>query len=579
MKLYKTIIIGISALGLCFVQSHAQNNKNDNKSLYNEDVIVNLSYNPIVTDAIKLTQNPSIFDTNYSKIQLQFNRLDKGFHTMLKFDTIKPAKVKGEPLPTLYNTHIKAGIGTYLTPILQVSYASTRDKSFLYGIDFSHRSSLWGGIKDYGHSTYANNDLNLFAKKIFNHYSLTSRAYYNFSRNYYYGSKLYDVYKIDKKDYRVTYHNVGFDVAYTSLERDNSFQHNAMFSINNTSTKIGNKELDLKAMIDISKSLHLFSTSDQILGLTFDYREAFCKFSPKLDASYLRFYDTNIFIDPNLNWKKFTNTRALFNFSPYLIFDMNKFHFFASMGIVPKHNGYNKFQILPTATVSFEIIPQVLSLYGGLKSTAVLPTMNDIRIENPYITPSSLLQDEMNENLFGKVFLNIASNALVSLEAGYESQKNHHFFTATTAPNAFNLSNVVYSDAKRYYATFEADYSFENSFKINTNVTYQKVTTTDIDKPWYTPNLIAKVQAKYSWQDKLDVSITPTFKSKSKAIYCGLQKDIKAMVDVNLNASYQYNTQWKFFVDLENLAYQRYYQYYDYPSQRIVAIIGAVFAF
>lgn len=569
----KTIVFISASLFMFF------NTKAQNKETYNEDVIVNVDFSPIVNDAMKLTQNPSIFDTNFSPIKLSFNRLDKGYHTTLKFDTIKPATVKGEPLATLYKTHLKAGLGTYFTPIFEASYSSLRNKSLLYGVDVSSHSSF-GQIKDYGNSKFSNEDVNLFAKKIFNSYSLTSRAFYNFDRHYFYGDKRYDSLNIDKKDYRATYHNVGLELSYTKLERDSSFMHNAYFKLNNTSSPMGNHELDLKFLLDMNKTWNLFSgISNQTLGLTFDYQEAFGHFSPKFSIITV---DTNnhIVVNSLLNsWYKFTNTRALFNFSPYMIFDMNKFHFFASLGLVPKHNGYNKFQILPTATISFEIIPQILNFYGGMKSQAILPTLNDIKNENPYIAQSVLLEDETNENLFAKIFLNVLPTCQLSLEAGFSSLRNHHFFYQTQAGNELNVCGIVYDNAKRYYATFEGSYSYENAFKITANATYQKVKTDSLNNPYYTPSFYCSLKAEYNYDEKLSFSLTPTFKSRMKYSYFGKEGNLDPIFNINLGATYKYTEQLHFFIDLENLAFQRQYEYYNYPSQKLLAIIGATYCF
>jgi hypothetical protein len=54
---------------------------------------------------------------------------------------------------------------------------------------------------------------------------------------------------------------------------------------------------------------------------------------------------------------------------------------------------------------------------------------------------------------------------------------------------------------------------------------------------------------------------------------------LKSGIDINLNASYNYSDQLVFFVELNNLAFQRYYEYYNYPSQRFVGLLGARFAF
>ena len=56
-------------------------------------------------------------------------------------------------------------------------------------------------------------------------------------------------------------------------------------------------------------------------------------------------------------------------------------------------------------------------------------------------------------------------------------------------------------------------------------------------------------------------------------------EELKSKIDINLAANYNYNTKLSFFIELNNIAYQRYFNYYNYPSQRIVLMAGAKYAF
>ena len=562
-------------------------------TVYNESVIVNVGFNPIVTDANKITENPSIFDTSFSQINLTFDKIDKGYQTHLDFDTIKAAQVKGEPVAKLYNFNVKGGLGMALskkigngfTPLIQASYSSLRDRHLLYGADIYSRSVI-GQQKDYGYAGYSNNDVNVWGKRIFDNEILSGRAYYNYNRHYFYGDTLYPINDIKKKDYRSAWHNAGIDLAYKRGLRENSFHFNSLISVNYTTSKLKSRELDLHAMLDGYKTVHFFGNTEQTLGMTFDYRHAFRKYKGNFSA-----YDTVVPIGTDAvsdwcynewdNMDKFSQGRALFNFSPYFLFDYKKIHIFTSLAFIPKINGYNNFQILPTATLSFELIQNILSLYGGFKSEAKLPVLYEITKENPFITPSVKLQDEANENLFVKLITTISPNAQLSLEGGMTEMKNYHFFynLPVTDRNIYNLMNIEYANAKRYYATLETHFSISNAFNLNLNATYQNVKRNDDVTAWYCPKFYASMKATYKYEDKLFVTLTPTFKTKQKARYILTEYELKPMVDVNLEAAYQYNENWSFFIDLENLAFQKYQRYYEYPVYSFIGMLGASYRF
>lgn len=528
---------------------------------YNENVTINVAFDPMISDANKINNSLSIFDTSFTKIDFTFDRIKKGYDTHLDFDTIKAASVKGEPQAQLYKIHLKGGLGLAFgkdlkmafTPLLQGSYTSLRDRSLLYGVDVYSRSALTGE-KNYGHSGYSNEDINIYAKKIFQHYSLSSRAFYNYSRNYYYGSEQYPKQNIDNSDYRISWHNVGADVSYTTLSRDEDLQHNGRLNFHYTGNSQGGGEFYLHTLLDGALDLDLFKKAlNQKAGISLDYKHSFYK-----------------------------KSKALIDLVPYFIFDWSKFHFFASLGIEPGVHTFRSFQLLPTATVSFEIIPQTLSLYGGLKSESIMPTLNDLRLENPFIQPSPILQDATHNTFFAKGFLNITPKSQLSLEVGYQKQYNQHFFMNADiiSKNIFNVHRVVYDDAGKYYVSLENYFPIGSSFYCNLKATLQRTNRdSKAFEAWYSPAFEFAAKLNYAYNNVLNISVLPTFHSKSKAYVESLNKEVevKAMFDVSLSATYQYTERWSFFAELNNLAFQQYYLYYNYPTHTFNFLLGCIY--
>ncbi|MGP1514539.1 MAG: hypothetical protein ACTTJH_01115 [Bacteroidales bacterium] len=589
-------LVAIICLVLC--NSHYVYGQSD--TAYNENVIVNVGFSPIVTDANKINENPTILDTSFSQIYLNFDKIDKGYKTKLVFDTIKAAQVKGEPVAKLYNFNIRGGLGIATSkrlgngfiPLLQASYSSLRNKYLLYGVDIYSRSIV-GQRKDYGKASCSNNDINLWAKKIFDNYAITTRAYYNYNRHYYYGKENFSNYtyagqplKNENKDYRIAWHNIGIDITCTKLERKNLFKHSSFFSLNYTTSKTKSRELDLHLLLDGNKTVQLFWETEQVLGLTFDYQHAFRRY----DGNWNK-YDTTLPITSIVTtlWQRrewenmgaFSQSRALFNLSPYFIFDYRNFHIFTSLEFISKINGYNSFQIFPTITASLNVWQDIVSLYGGFKSEAKLPTLYEITKNNPFVATSVRLMDEGSENLFAKATVKVSPKAQVSLEGGITEMKNYHFFynlPLGTKPN-LNTMNIDYANAKRYYTTLEAHLYMSNTFSLNLHATYQNVKRSDDTTAWYCPKFYTSLKVTYKYEDKLFMTLTPVFKSKQKARYILTEYDLKPMIDINLETRYQYDEKWTFFIDLENMAFQIYQRYYDYPVYSFMGIIGANYRF
>ena len=123
MKKYiLTLFVALSISHLSFSQENTE-------SVYNEDIIVRTIFDPVVNEAYKINDKPQTYETKFEIPPFQYEKTTKQFPTTMVFEQIKPAKVKGEPLSKLYNSHIKAGVGTYFTSLLDLSLTGTEGLS------------------------------------------------------------------------------------------------------------------------------------------------------------------------------------------------------------------------------------------------------------------------------------------------------------------------------------------------------------------------------------------------------------------------------------------------------------------
>jgi hypothetical protein len=237
--------------------------------------------------------------------------------------------------------------------------------------------------------------------------------------------------------------------------------------------------------------------------------------------------------------------------------------------------------MLPTATVSFEIVQNMLSFYGGFKSVALMPSLYEINKENPYVLPSNVLKDEMCEDLFAKIFLTLTPSFQMSVEGGILEMRNHRFYYGLLVPqrNIFNAMNIQYANAKKYYMTFETQFNVSQAFSGEVSLTYQDVRRNDDKIATYQPHFIAKSSFSYNWKDKISIKVSPIFKSKQKALFINKEYELNSMFDLNLSATYNHTEKLGFFVDIKNLALQKYSWYYNYPSYQFTVLGGFTLKF
>ena len=561
----KKYIFTSIVLGLLSVNLNAQNQESKE---YNESVIMRSSFSPVVSEAYKLSDKPSIIESDFRLSPFSYDKTSKRFATTMTFENIKPARVKGEPIARLYNTHLKAAIGTYFSSLFDASYSQTRSKDFIYALNFKHKSSL-GQIKDYANSSYANNDLNLYAKKIWESFSLDANLFYEHQRHYYYGFS--DSLNKEKKDYRAQYHTVGTQINYTSLYKDENKLHNhASFAVKHTSGKWGYGETDLLLNAGVSKQLTLFGNEPQLIGLDVTYEHIFGKYSAK---------DLTPFFNPTLVLQEYKNVQGVVDIDANIAFMLHDYAISGSLSFVPGFGNKKPFLFLPTLIVTTPSIVENISIKGGLKSGYNLPTLQSLVRENPYISPTLHTDLENSTKIFAQAVYAGSNNVHVKLEAGYDMIKNKYFYTLDKNAGLNNMFSLVYDNANRLYIDFNFDYKL-NNIVLKANAMFQNVKTQQLKEPWYTPKFKADLAIEYTAADKFTIAFIPAFFSPMK---CENEKGeivkLKSGIDINLNASYNYSDQLVFFVELNNLAFQRYYEYYNYPSQRFVGLLGARFAF
>ncbi|MBO5963601.1 MAG: hypothetical protein J6P97_03885 [Bacteroidales bacterium] len=539
-----------------------------NEKEYNESVIMRSSFSPVVSEAYKLSDKPTIFDSEFKLPPFRYDKTGKRFATTMTFDNIKPAKVKGEPIAKLYNTHLTAAFGTYFSSFIDASYSQTRSKDFIYAANFRHKSSL-GQIENLANSSFANNNLNLYAKKIWSKFAVDANLFYDHQRHYYYGFA--DSLNKEKQDYRTPYHTVGTQINYQSLYREaNKFHNNASFAVKHTSGKWGYKETVLNLNGGVHKPVKLFGNSQQTLGLNVSYKHILGKYSSE---------DITPFFNPDLTLEDYNNTQGFVDIDAYFAFPIQQFSLVASASFVPTFGSQKGFHFLPTIIVSTPEIVENIIVQGGLKSNCDIPTLHSLIQENPYISPTLHTKPQNSINIFAQADYANSNNINIKLEAGYETINNKYFYTLDQNAVLNNMFSLVYDNAKRFYIDFRFDYKLNNLI-LKANALYQNVKTDELEAAWYTPEFKFDLVAEYTAADKLSISLTPTFIGAMKCLNENAEiVKLKPGIDISLNIAYNYSEQLSFYVDLNNLAFQRYYEYYNYPSQRFVGLLGARFAF
>lgn len=571
------VFSSLISFGLMAQSTKTDTIKNNTQNNLNESVIITTQFDPVVNEASKLTENPNIFDTTFAVPSFEYNIMNKIFPTKLEVEEIKPAKVKGEPIAMLYNGNIKAGIGTYLTPYVEGFYSETRNKTFLYSAQVRHYSSHWS-IKDYATSHFANNDINLYAKNIWDNFFVDAKAYYNNSINYYYGFNN-DTLNLDNANFRTVWNNVGFKANYESLFRDDdALHHKASIAIEDIFGSWGSNEMTIIASAEALKRFELFNNDKQTIGLSLNYKHSFSKFDVSILDKAPYFYNgvlpLYLIADPTIKY----NT-GIISIKPYFDFKIDKFQLHTALDFAPEFGQESHFHFFPTAIVYFPVILKKLYFNGGITGNVERIGLNGLRLENPYISPYLNIKSTSNFKLYAGLNSTFTESLEINIEGGLQNFTNHHFYTFDSLSSLNNMFNIVYDDVVRFYLKAHLEYNIIKVLALSLNTELQSFKTDKLEFAYYQPKFTTSLSLQYIAADKLIFDLTPTFKAGMKTMYMGEEKKLAPIIDINLNAEYRYSDQLSVFVKLNNLAFQRYEQYYNYPSQRFMGMVGASMSF
>ena len=147
-------------------------------------------YKPALPDVKKKSYLPEINDTAMVNPSFSYEVVTTPFSPAYSISPIKAASLMSDPLPKLYKSYVKAGLGSNNTPFLELSIANHRSKKGAIGFYAKHYSSNGRVPLENRQRVFAgfmDNDATLFGKKFFRKNLLDLSANFTQKIRYAYG--------------------------------------------------------------------------------------------------------------------------------------------------------------------------------------------------------------------------------------------------------------------------------------------------------------------------------------------------------------------------------------------------------
>ncbi len=565
MKIYRSGYITLAAIALSLAiitPLQAQN--------INEQVTVTAAFEPTIPGADKINIDPPDSESNIDLPKMTYSNEPEQLEVSLKPENITPVKLVGEPLSKLYRNYVKAGFGTYTSPMLDIYAGSLRSKEHSLGLHLKHFSSS-GEIDGYPKTGNSLNLAEVYGEKYLTNHTLSADL--GFRRNvvHHYGfledqfSDSADFpYNFSDEDLKQRFARIYGGIGIKSNYKENDkINHFASFRFRHISDLFETVETGLNVSAGADKRFELLDFTDyQQVGLT-------------ADVQYVRYKDSLL-----------TQNNTLIKLKPYISTEFNEYSLKAGLNINFKFDSVSKAYLFPFAEGRLRIIEDALVVHAGITGDIYREGFDELSDINPFVQ-SRLPLMYTREKFTFYAGLRARAGEYIDFTVHVKSSaiENARFFVNDYSQVPYNRFTLIYDDGTLLMGRAELQYHNAERIMVKTFAELESWSLDNLDHPLHIPVLKFGVDALYQMQNKIIVRANITSHSKQYALVMDTTStgssisDIKGFVDASLGLEYRYTKSLSFWLNFNNLTNTRYYIWNNYPSYKLNIMGGVTYSF
>ncbi len=528
-------------------------------------------YKPSLVDAKKKSYLPEINDTVKVKPIFNYEVTSIPFTPTYTISLIKSATLMSDPLTKLYKSYVKIGFGNYNTPLAELSISNLRSKKGALGFYAKHYSSN-GNIslqnKQKVFAGFMDNDASVFGKKFFRKSLFDMSVNFLQRDRYAYGYNTDEPYDFIKKDVKLGYWDIGVAASYSSLNLD-SADFSYRFGINydffnNTSERTMNHIGFSGSMSKLYKGFYTGAV------LRFDHY----KLSESLDLK----------------------PKYIFSISPFVSKSTPQWNFNLGAELMLERNLENSMKphFYPNVNFGFSIVQEYIRFFAGLTGRLENNEPLSIISQNPFMVPDGSLFKVPNTSYPLVMSAGLKGNSGIGgnyvLSASYSLINDLLLFSNIVYPDTLskiergNHFIVVPDDAELLNFHGELSGAITKKLSFNTSANFYKYTLSENEFAWNKPNWDGRIGFYYNLRNKILAGTEFTLLGSRKLMvsqsptgWMTLTPEIieKPMhINLGFSAEYRYTKILSFWFKINNISYDRFYEWAYYPSQMFNFMLG-----
>jgi hypothetical protein len=522
-----------------------------------KEVVVVRTYEPSVAEASKINLLPSLTDTIRITPLFSYSIIPIPISSEFEVEPITAARMSAETISKLYGSHIRLGVGSYVSPYAELSINSLRNNRYSGGVYLKHHSSQ-GRLRlennDKAFSQFADNEMQFYGKRMGRRSVLSADAGLQSNAFHFYG---YDI-SLDtvppRNDIRQKFMVANAGLRLNSTHTDSSYlNYNMALDYNYFQDRIDVSEHGLTFGTGLNKFL-----GSQVIGA---------------DLS-LAYYDNTI-VPGNAN--------TIFRLSPWFNKADDEWEVFAGFhGYYDQHGEESKLYFHPRASLQFSIIRNYVVPYVGIDGGLIVNNHRKVAFENAFITPGLTVRNtDRTMDLYTGVKGNFTRDIAFNFKVSYAVYNDMYFFVNDNAGSIGNQFNVVYDNIELLTYSAEIGATFTDRFRMLASANFYNYGLKILEHPWHKPERDLKFSARYNMGNKILLNADVFYIGNRFAMPFDSGNDaieLAGVADINLGLEYRYNRILSGFLQLNNLTNAMYYKWNNYPLQGFSIMAGFTYS-
>ncbi|MCX6190851.1 MAG: hypothetical protein NT109_01050 [Flavobacteriia bacterium] len=535
-----------------------------------------------IEPSYRLVSSPKIIDSIKVSAVKQQPLLQLYSDTKIHLDTIEAATIETtEKIKQLYPFYAKVGIGSTIMPLGELFFNSTRSRSALYGAHVKHLSSF-GDVKNRDNIKYAPASFDKTSALVFGKFSknnITLGGNLNYENYGYHNYGIQDE-NINADSIGQRINRTGFDLNLLVNQGD-SARLNLAFDIAYRNLTSKSRFLDTLEDWKAKENSFLFNTRGWFnkgtecfygnIGIRYNgYKYGIADSATIIDTGIV-LNNTIIDLYPGISSKLL----------------QNKLNVDVGVGLSIDVNTVSRAYIYPRASISYSLLNDLIIPFIGIRGGLNQTTFDVINRANPYVLTNVLLANENKPyDLFFGVRGGITKQITYGINASFARVNNKAFFVTDTFYTTLgNQFSIVYDSLNLTTLEGCISYQLNEKLKIDGVGRFYSYEMMNEAKAWNLPQLQFTLRGSYNLYDKFLIRADLTLESGRMAKVVGPGNGVifennqyfmplGFIADGNLGVEYRYSKRVSAFLQINNLASQRYSRWLNYPVMPIQVMAG-----